>query len=407
MKVLLGHKYFHLTAGNDFFFFETGRVLEQNGHEVAWFSTLDERNRPSEFTSYFVRPPVYRDGTLLQKMRDFPRMIYSREAKRKFAQLLADFKPDIVHLFGIFTQISPSILDACRAANVPVILSCNDYKMFCTNYRLHHHGRICEDCKGGRLYMSVVNKCCQDSWSFSIASCIEAYAHNTLKIYQKNVHTFLFASEFMASKQAEFWGEDTFRWRMLKNPFDPMAHPLSEGYDDYCLFFGSLLGIKGVDIIVKAMSQLPPNMRAVIVGDGPEEANLKALADELNCENVEFVGPKWGDELTPYLERARFVLVSSVWHENFPYVILQAFATGKAVLGADRGGIPELVRHGEFGLVYPADDPDALAEGIRRLWEDAESTVNMGKAARAYVVDEFNDKNFYDTVIEIYEDVLK
>ena len=406
MRILLVHKFFHVTGGAETFFFETGRSLEAEGHQVAYFSTIDERNRPSAYGKYFTGAPDFRSGSLPKRMTAIFRIVYSREARKKFSRLLADFRPDIVHVFALFTHISPSILDACREAGVPVIISCNDYKHICPNYKLFHHGRLCEDCKGGRFYNAVRNKCCQDSLSFSVASFIESTSHHLLHILRKNVHTFFFASDFMAEKTEAFWGESSFRRAKLLNPFDSTVFPLCTDHEDYFLFFGRFIEEKGVDVLLRAMRHLA-GPRLVLVGDGPQTAELKSLAARLKLNNVDFVGPRWGEDLDRLLKRTRFVVIPSVWHENFPYVILQAFAMGKAVIGTDRGGIPELVRNNEYGLIYPAQDELSLAECINRLWLDPGLAVDMGARAKTYADAQFNDRVFYDALIRNYEEILK
>ncbi|MBL0052896.1 MAG: hypothetical protein IPP29_15965 [Bacteroidetes bacterium] len=101
------------------------------------------------------------------------------------SKLLSEFKPDIVHCFSLYIVLSPSILDACREANIPVVMSCNDYKHICTNYRLYHHGKICMECEGGKLYMPIINNCCKHSFAFSVASSIESMVHEFLNIHRK------------------------------------------------------------------------------------------------------------------------------------------------------------------------------------------------------------------------------
>lgn len=405
MRILLAHKYFQLNGGADVFFFETERVLKENGHEVVHFSTVAPNNRPSPYSEYFVEPPEYNSGTVINKIKGLGRVIYSLDAKEKFAKLLADTKPDLVHVFAVHVHMSPSILVAAHEAGVPVVMSCNDYKHICPNYKLYHHGHICSDCKGGHFYKAIVNRCCKDSTSFSIASSLEAYVHNFLGIYNKYVHTYLFASDFMALETERFWGEGSFRWDKLRNPFDSGKYKLSEDYDDYALFFGRFVEEKGVDVLLRAAANAP-NVTIRIVGDGPEEASLRGLAEELRLSNIEFMGPLWGDALENVLTKARFVVVPSVWHENFPYVINQSFAYGKPVIGSDRGGIPELVLHGERGLVFAADSEIALAEAMCKLWDCPEMALEMGRNAKAYVDKEFNDQNFYEQIIRIYKGVL-
>lgn len=153
--------------------------------------------------------------------------------------------------------------------------------------------------------------------------------------------------------------------------------------------------------------QYAPSSRLVLVGDGPEFYNLQELARSLCLKNVEFVGSKWGVELDELLRSARFVVVPSIWSENFPYVIVQAFAMGKAVIGTDRGGIPELIVDGEFGYIYPADSVESLGEKINLLWQNPRLAVEMGKKAKKYADSVFNDKVFYETLMEIYLGVVK
>ncbi len=405
MRVILAHKFFYPKGGAEKFFFEVGRVLESHGHEVAYFSTQDPSNIEGDWNGYFPEAPSYNRGGVLSKLSSITKIIYSFEAKGKFQQLVEDFKPDLVHVFSINIHISPSILDVCRKSTIPVVASYNDYKHICPNYKLYHHGRLCEECIGGKYYRAAVNKCCQNSMVFSVASMLEAYAHDWMNVQRKNIHTFLFASEFMAQKTKEFWKGREFRYALLRNPFDATKFKFNEEYGDYLIYFGRLIEEKGVDILIRAMA-MAPNAELKIIGDGPQEKELFELTESLGLNNIEFLGPKWGDELDPLLKLTRFVVVPSTWHENFPYVINQAFAFGKAVIGSNLGGIPELVKHGERGVVYEAMKPDVLADCINQLWDDPEKAVSYGRNAKEYVDREFNDEHFYETLMQIYEGVL-
>jgi glycosyltransferase involved in cell wall biosynthesis len=405
MKIILCHNQFQITGGAEFFYHEVGRVLQENGHEVAFFSAEDQSSTDSAWSNYFPAVADYSSGSQLSRALALPNMIYNRQAKERMGQLIRDFKPDLIHAFAIYVKLTPSILDAAREAGVPVVMSCNDYKLICPNYKLFHHGHVCEACKGGKFYQAVVNRCCHDSLAYSVASSLEAYAHNAMNIYRKNVHTFLFASEFMASKTKDFWGDEKFRWRKLNNPFNAKKFEYSEISENYILYFGRLIDEKGVDVLLSAMALLP-DVRLIVVGDGPDRAVLEQQSQEQGLKQVEFAGPKWGSELDIILSRCRFVVVPSLWHENFPYVILQAFAFGKPVVGSMRGGITELVSHGERGLVYESTNAQALAANIRQLWDDQAATLSMGRAAKDYVDEAFNDETFYMNLMAIYQEVL-
>lgn len=404
MRILLIHNNYSVQGGAEVFFHEVGRVLESNGHVVRKFSCNEPGLAVSE-SAYFPEAADYKQGNIFARAARMPRIIYNREARDSLARLILDFKPDLIHAFAIYVRLTPAVLDAAREAGVPVILSCNDYKHLCPNYKLYHHGRICEECKGGRYYRALVNRCCHDSLVISAASMMEAYVHDWLDIWRKNVSCFLFASQFMAKKTEEFWGEGAINIDFLPNPFDADKYHVPANVGQYILYFGRLIGEKGVDMLIEAARQAP-DVPVVIVGDGPDREKLEALARPL--ENVRMVGPAWGEDLARWLHDARAVVVPSLWHENFPYVIFQAFAASKPVIGAERGGIPELVNAGPHGWTYEASDITALADTMRRVMSlSVDEIATMGAAAKVYVSREFNDAAIYRRLTAIYGRVLQ
>lgn len=405
MKILLVHKFFKYNGGADVFFFEVGRVLEENGHEVAYFSTEDPENLKTSYSKYFVKSPNFREGNILHKAKEFIKIPYNFEARNKFSQLIEDFKPDLIHVFNIITHISPSILDVARKKNIPLIISCNDYKHICPNYKLFHHGKICEDCKGGKYYKCIANKCSHDSFLYSSASAVESYIHGFLNIYKKNIDLFLFASDFMANKTVEFWGDD-FKWGKLLNPFKIPNTTISDIKGKYGLYFGRLIDEKGVDILIESL-KLNKGIPFKIVGDGPDLEQLKQFAKDNDLDHIEFTGAIWGAQLDEIIRDSKFVVVPSIWHENFPYVILQAFAAAKPVIGSNRGGIPELVLENERGVVYNANSPEELAKKIKLFYENDELCDRLGKNARRFVEENFNDSVFYEQLMINYKKVLK
>jgi len=405
LRILLAHNQYAITGGADVFYHDVGRLLAANGDQVAFFSCADSESADSEWGSYFPSAARYDQGNLVIRIARFPQMIYSRSAKHNFDALLRDFKPDIVHAFAIYTKLTPSILDAAAHRGVPVVMTCNDYKLICPNYSLYHHGKVCEECKGGHFYNAVKNKCGHDSLIFSAGMAAESYAHDLSGIYRKRVDTFLFESEFIARKHEEFWGVGTFRWRLMLKPFNSGAYTASTEADDYCLYVGRLHDSKGVHILLEALRNRP-EVRLLVIGDGPERANLETIKQRLNLQHVEFLGWQSRAKVGEYLERCRFVVVPSIWYENFPYVITEAFARGKPVIGSNRGGIPELVHQGEFGFVYDADSPDELRACIDRLWTDTGLSIRMGTAAKQWCDRRFTDEACYEGLQQVYADVI-
>ncbi len=403
MRIILAHKFHHVTGGADFFYFEVARVLIEKGHSVAFFSTVNDNNLESEFSSFFVESPDYINGNFFSKAFNIGSIVYSKKAKCNFSSLIKHFNPDLIHVFSINIHLTPSIFEAASEASVPVVMSCNDYKHICPNYKIYDGHNLCESCKGGKFYNAVLKMCCKSSMIFSVASSIEAYVHAHKKVYDRFVDRYLFASEFMLNKTKEFWPEKSVQYGILKNPFDPSQYkPIYQG--DYALYFGRIIDEKGVDRIVEAAKKITIPIK--IVGDGPDLCLLQSEAAKHNLTHISFLGAMWGENLNHVLYGARFVIVPSLWHENFPYVVLQAFAAGKPVIGSLRGGIPELLRS-ERGLLFDPEDIDELASCMDRLWKNDEQCRKMGKIACEYVIREFSDDVFYKSLMENYSAVQK
>jgi len=404
MRVLLAHKFDAVAGGAEVFFHETARILRERGHSVHSFATGEPSASTEDIT--LVRAPAYDSPSLAQRLRAAPKVIYNRAAKAAFGAVIDRFAPDLVHAFHVHVHLSPSILAAARERGLPVVLTCNDYKHICPNYKLFHHGRICMDCERGVFLNAVRNRCCHESLLVSAMSAAEAYIHDRLGVYRDMVDTYTFSSAFMDEVTARFWRDRVpFRSRRLLNPFDSRKFAAEPDYEDYALFFGRFADEKGVDAILDAAARID-GFPVRIVGAGPLEAHLTARAAREGLDNVTFLGPRWGEALDAVLRPAGMVLVPSVWHENFPYVINQSFAYGRPVIGSARGGIPELVAHERRGLVYDPEDPDALAACIRRLARDPALRRSLGTEAKRYSDETFNDDAFYAQLQAIYGETL-
>lgn len=402
MKVLLAHKYHSLKGGAEVFYFEVARVLREHGHTVAFFSTESPDNLNVEGALYTVPQPSYVESGVVRKILGAGDMFYSDDNKQAMLAAIEEFKPDIVHAFAIHVHLSPSVLEAAKERGVPVVMSCNDYKHICPNYKLYDGKAICEACKGGRFYQAILKRCCKGSLVFSVASTVEAYVHQYKDVYKRLVDRYLFSSSFMLGKTKDFWADFEFDHGFLRNPFDASEYRVEPG-GDYALYFGRLVDEKGVDRIVEAARYSPVPIK--IVGDGPELEALRAVARSHGLKHVSFLGALWGDDLKSVLYKSRFVIVPSLWHENFPYVIFQAFAAGKPVIGSKRGGIPELVNE-ERGLLFDPDHAEQLVECMNRLWESPTQCLTMGRSARQFVESQFSDERFYQDLMLNYRSVM-
>lgn len=411
MKIILVHKFWRTLSGAEMYFHEVVRILKSNGHDVRVFTTnfnaeggIDEKT--TDPTVVYGHPNNYLRGSFIKRAPVLLSMIYSKPNKNQFAELIDTFKPDLVHVFSLNIVLSPSLLDACREKGVPVVMSCNDYKHICTNYRLYYDGKVCTDCMGGKLYKPMLNNCCKHSFAVSVASSIEAYTHEYRNILRKNINTFCFESIFMLDITKRFWKSKDYHSYLLGKPFNSPAYTANYTDKNYLLFIGRLSDEKGADVLLRAM-HLVPEANLKIVGTGPYQERLQNMVTELGLTNVEFTGSKWGDAAKEYISNARFVVIPSLWYENFPYVIAESYAMGKPVIGTNRGGIPENIVHDVTGYVYQPDDYMILSQHIRTLWNDKEKCVQMGKAAKQKADTEYTDVVFYKRILSLYQSLVK
>jgi glycosyltransferase involved in cell wall biosynthesis len=162
----------------------------------------------------------------------------------------------------------------------------------------------------------------------------------------------------------------------------------------------------GIDVLLRAFALLPsgmePALSLVIVGGGPQAAELQTLAQDLGiATRVRFVGPVSHVDVPQWLSRFDiYVAVSRLDSESFGVAVLEASACGLPVVVSDAGGLPEVVVHGETGLVVPRDDPSALADALRCLIDQPPLRQALGRAGRERVLRHYEWQQCVDRMLE-------
>ncbi len=403
MRVIFANKYHYLKGGAERYFFELAALLGRHGHEVIPFAMRSRQDLPTDWRRYFVSPvQTEKVSFSLSGLKTAGRVLYSLEAKRKFAALLGRAKPDLVHVHNIYHQISPSILPEARKRGVPAVMSVHDYKLIAPNYSLFHDARICEATKPDHYWNAVRHRCVKGSRAASSLAALEMWLQRRLGLYERNIGAYIAPSRFVAALLAEY-GIAADKIRCLPHFIDAAAWtPRYEG--SYVLFVGRLSPEKGAATLIRAAAKMK-HVPVRLVGTGPEEAALKALAEKCGAVNVTFAGFKSGAELAAEYAGARIVAVPSVWYEVFGLIALEAYAAGKPVVATQIGGLAELVKDGETGILTGGGDPDELARVLAELWESPEDCAALGRAGRAWVETEFGPEKHYRGLMEIYRSV--
>jgi glycosyltransferase involved in cell wall biosynthesis len=409
MKILLVNKFHYLRGGTERYCFDLSRLLQEKGHAVVPFAMRHARNVASEYTPYFVDEISFERSADLRRplaaARAAGRAIYSRQAQRNLARLLAREGPDVAYLHNIHHQISLSILPTLKRKGIPILWRLHDYALFCPNSTFYSRGQVCEACRGGRYYRAVGRACRRGSRAGSLVACLASYADGLLHLVDR-VDLFVAPSRFLAAKMAEH-GLDGGRIRVQPNfvePGPPASGREGRAGGGYLLYFGRLSVEKGVETLIRAVGEVS-GVRLKVVGAGPERERLEAMAGRMAAGRVIFAGYQRGGALRESLDRAGAVVVPSEWYENCPYTILEAFARGKPVIAAAVGGIPELVDHGRDGLLFEAGDVGGLAAQIRSLAGDGRRQGAMGARAREKVAAAYGPEAHYAGFLELCAEV--
>lgn len=394
------NNYYYRRGGAEAVFLEQNRLFEKIGWQVVPFAMRHENNLPSPWSRYFADEIEFgRDYSFGQKVIRALKITYSFEARSKLRRLLADVRPDVAHAHNVYHHLSPAIFSLLKAHGVPTVLTLHDLKIACPAYKMLTHDGVCERCKGGRIYNVVRHRCVKNSLSLSAVIFFESAVHRLLGCYSRHVDRFVVPSRFYIEKLVE-WGWPRERFAYVPNFVDVNAHQSDERIGKAFVYFGRLGPEKGIGTLIRAaaMARVP----LWIVGTGPEEAALRDLAKEAGGD-VQFLGYQSGTDLHETIRRSRTVVLPSEWYENAPMSVMEAYALGRPVIGADIGGIPELIRAGQTGVVFPSGDAAALSAVLAQFAAAEDDTLlGMGRAGRAWMEQEFTAERYRERLLELY-----
>ena len=401
-KILLINKYHYLKGGAERAYFDTAKILEENGNEVAFFSMDHPNNLEDKWSKYFVSNVDYnaRGISVAKKIKAVLNIWYNFESKNRLKKLIKEFKPDIAHLHNIYHQISPSVIDALHKKRIPVVHTLHDYKLISPNYSLMHDGKIWEKSKGKKYYKCVSDKCVKNSYHKSFVCAIEAYLHDILGIYKK-VETFISPSRFLINKFREFGFKGDISY--LPNPL-PFEGGENIDKKKYFLYFGRLSQEKGVLDLIRAYSKVGVSNKLYIAGEGEEREKIEDLILEKGLEKkVILLGYKTGDELQKLIREAFAVVVPSRWYENAPYSVVEAMFYSCIVLASRIGGLNEMITEAKNGYLFDFGQIDDLAEKIRLIANLEEGQAKIIQRNARKLVQEKNSREvYYKNLLTIY-----
>ena len=399
MKILMVNKFLYPNGGSETYIFKLGDYLMSQGHEVQYFGMEHAGRCVGNHAEAYTSDMDFHGGSMLSKLTYPIKTIYSSEARKKIRLVLNDFQPNVVHLNNFTYQITPSVIleieNWRKKTNHPcrIVFTAHDYNLVCPNHMLNNPNtrQNCEKCLGGHFINCTKGKCIHGSTVKSVIGTAEGYFWKWNGAY-KYIDVVICCSEFMKTKMDTnllFSGKTI----ALHNFIDKVEWEETVK-KDYVLYFGRFSEEKGIDTLIDVCKSLP-DIQFVFAGTGPLEDKINGIP------NINNVGFKTGVELELLIKKARFSIYPSEWYENCPFSVMESQMYGTPVLGANIGGIPELIQVGKTGELFKSGNKGDLKQKISNLWNNPKKVEQYGRNCKDISFDDVDA--YYSKIMKIYE----
>lgn len=410
MRILFAAHHFPPTfrGGAEWRTHRTARALLEAGHEVRVICVEDTDGHGFSYVDdVYERVPVRRLSLDLVQSPDPVRHQYRNPSTgRAVQELIAEFKPDILHLISGYLM-SGSTIEAAQEARVPVVLTLTDFWFLCSRITLVRsdgslcstpaHPPACALClrKQKRRFMLL------DRWSGGLAGQLFSFAwqkgddallsalqdrNEYLRQLLDKVEAVISPSLFL-KELFETQGVSPRRFLYMRQGLNTSdwVEPVKSGNSHLRIgYIGQIARHKGVDVLIEAFRQLRPGARKAqlfLYGDVNQfpDFSSRLLKQAEGLEGIVWAGRFEHAQIAQIHAGLDLLVVPSVWYENSPNVILEAFATGTPVIVSQLGGMSELVEDGVNGYHFEAGNAGALAERLQRFVDRPDLAERLGQ----------------------------
>jgi len=384
LRILIVHNAYQHRGGEDGVVDSEVALLRSHGHTVGtWFRSNDEVVEMSP----------------LKLARD---TLWSRQTTEDLAEIIDRFRPDLIHAHNTFPLISPSLYWAASRAGVPVVQTLHNFRLMCLNALFLRDNRACEDCMGRQPWRGVVRGCYRDSQAASAVLAGMLSLHRGLGTFRNKVTRYIALNDFCREKFIE-GGLPADRVVVKPNFVDWVVNtsqsgsfPGKETERRGLLFVGRLSPEKGIATLADAKARLA-DLSLRVAGDGPSADLLDGVA------GVECFGSLAPEAVRSEMALALALVLPSIWYENFPRTIVEAFASGLPVIASRIGALADIVEEGITGLLFKPGDAGDLADKMAWAVSHPKEMAVMGQNAHKKYKTAFSPEVNYRQLLAIYE----
>lgn len=361
-----------------------GALLEEYGHRV-------------------LRLTLHNDEVEgMSRVRLAGRTLWSRAAYADVQRIVESEGVDVVHVHNTLPLASPSVFHAAHAGGAATVHTLHNYRLVCPGNLLLRDGAICHDCVGKTFAApGVRHGCYRGSRVETAAVATTTAVHRALGTWDRAVDRYIALSGFARDL---FCAGGLPAERIVVKHNAPEADPAPGPGGPSVLFAGRLAQGKGISLLLEAWASDPtlPGLR--IAGDGELAGQVRRAAE--SDERIEWLGWVGGEDLLTVMATSAALLAPSIWYEGWPLVAVEAMGVGTPVIATGHGAFPEMITHGETGLLIPRGDATALATAVRNLTTDPERLSAMRIRTAAAFGERFSREVNYHQLRAIYADAI-
>lgn len=382
-----GHPKFS-KGGGEIAAYNLHREFLRQGHESVFLA------RHGEFgVNHFATPfGVLDENEVLLYTGEFDYFLFSQPYTsliyKDFRGFLERFKPTVVH-FHHYLHLGLEMIREVRrySQDIPIVLTLHEYLAICNNQgqMIKTNQRLCWNSSPAECHVCLPVRSTSDYF------LRELY----IKSFFDLIDQFIAPSRFLKNRYID-WGLSESKITVMENGQALSDKTVVHLMDDKSpitrfAYFGQINTFKGLDLLIEAFTLLPKELKKVcaidIFGVGLESQS-KEFQEKVNGllkdtkPRVRVHGGYEPHEVTRLMARADWIVMPSVWWENSPLVIQEAFASGRPVICADLGGMAEKVQDEVNGLHFRLGDPVDLAKILERaateegLWQRLASAIS-------------------------------
>ena len=391
MRVLIAHNWYGSSApsGENQVVLAESELLRAHGHEVMMFERHSDDIRGRGLTGAI-------SGGLAVPWNPF--------SARRMREVVASWKPDVLHAHNTFPLISPAIFPAAGRGPARV-LTLHNYRLLCAAGIPSRDDRPCALCIEGHTVLPALRYgCYRDSTLATLPIAAGIALHRARGTWHQDVEAFIALTDFQRDLLAK-GGLPADRIEVKPN-FYPDITP-TVPWDERqpkCVFVGRLSSEKGILKLVRVWRRWAKNApMLVVIGDGPLRGQLET---EAAGANVRFLGQQPLADTARHIAHARLLILPSECYEGFPMVIREAFAFATPVAVSDLGALPSIVDRGRLGILLDPYDERAVLEGLREAWSNHELLRQVGERGHGEFLSRYTAQANIELLLQIYARAL-